>query len=108
MIFLDFGKGNGFANKPAKPLAQRIIPALDMRSLSRVLADASVSAAKHIFVRLPKVTDRLCAAISLRHVFLELFTNICATPANGIGHDFACASAQANPQPRFVGLLLHE
>ena len=63
MIFLDFGKGQRLAHKAAQLLAQRIIPTLDMRRLSRVFADASVVAAKHILVRLPEVAHRLYAAL---------------------------------------------
>ena len=87
---------------------QRIIPTLDMRRFSRVLANAFMIVVKYILVRLPKVAHRLCIAISLQYTFLELFTNICTASAHSIGHDFAYAyaSAQANPEPEFVGVLL--
>jgi hypothetical protein len=49
MIFLDIGKRKFFSCKSAKPLAQHIILALDMRRLSRVFFDASVIAAKKYF-----------------------------------------------------------
>ena len=108
MIFLGLGERKRFAHKPAQPLAQRVVPALDMRSLSRVLADASVTLAKHLRVSLPKVTHRLRMGICRWDVFLNFFTSLCAAPAYGIGHHLACAPTQTNPQPRLAGFLLHE
>ena len=99
MIFLDLGKGKRFAHKPAQPLAQRVVPALDMRRFSRVLANASVILAKHQLVRLPKVAHRQRLSVCWRYALLELFASVCAAPAHGIGHHFACAPTQTNPGP---------
>lgn len=85
MIFFFLERRKRFSHKPAQPLAQRIISALDMRGFARLLANVSVVAAKYIFVRFLKISDGLCMAIRQWDVFFEIFKNIDAAPTDGIG-----------------------
>ena len=108
MIFFGLGKRQGFANKSAHALAQRIIPALDVGRFPRLLADAAVILAKNRLVRLPKVAHCLRLGVCLWDALLELLASVCAAPAHGIGHDLERTPTQAYPYPRFVGFFLHK
>ena len=60
VIPIRLGKRKGFTNKAGHPLAQGVIPALNMSRLSGLFADhlmISPQAAKNGLIRLPKVTE---------------------------------------------------
>ena len=103
---LRLGKRQSFANEAGQALAQGIEPALDMVRFATVFADRLMTVCcENELVRIPEITERVAALVDQRNASPELQATGFAPVADKVGHNLACAAAQSDPNPPFVGFL---
>jgi len=87
---LGFGKGQSLADKACQALAQRVVPALDMRGLTGVFATSCMLFVRdHLLISLPKIRVAVPVLISRRDCVPQLAAGLLAPVADDKGHHLA-------------------
>ena len=100
------GKGEGHAHKTGEPLAQRVIPPLDVGGFSRLFSHGSMLLLwDHRRICRPEVGETMPLTIPLWNGLPQPLTRLFTPISQGIGHHLPRLAAQGNPNPGLVGFF---
>ena len=103
---LRFREGQRFSDKARQPLAQRIVPALDMCGLPGIFATRRMLFCRdHFLIRFPEIAVAMSAAVGRGHALPKLATGGGTSISNKVGDDLARRTAQGNPNPAFISFF---
>ena len=106
---LRFGKGQGLAHEASESLSQGVVPALNMRGLSRLFAAGRMLLVGQDFlISVPEVGKTMTAAKSFREALPESLTSGGTAITCDVGNDLSGLATQSNPDPVFIGFFLHK
>ncbi len=100
---LRLGKGQRHAHKTGQPLAQRIIPTLDMGGSPVSRAHGCMLLFRNNrSINFQKVGEAMAESILLRNRLPQPLACLVAPVPNGISHHLSCLAAQSYPNPAVV------
>lgn len=109
MISVQFGKGQGFADKAGQPLTQGIVPAFHMSCLATLLAHAAMCLlGEHFLVCFPEIAEGQTLLVLSGDLVPQAPAGLCAAVADDKGYQLSCAATDGRPQPAFARLLEHK
>jgi hypothetical protein len=101
------GERERFPDHPPDPLAQGVVPALHVRGLAGLLADAQVQRfGKDAGVGLPEAAEGAATAVNFGYPVPKLLAGRLAPVAVDIGHYLPRPAAQCRPRPHLVAPLM--
>jgi hypothetical protein len=87
-------------------LPQGVVPALDVRGLSTLLAHRRVLLRRdHLLIGFPKIRVTVSGSVSLWNLLPKRSTTFLAAVANHIGDDLTSQPTKGNPDPALVGFF---
>lgn len=103
MHCLRFGKRQTPTHEATEPLAQRVIPSLNVRRLPQVFTTGRVLIVRYdLVIGFQEIRVAMAGLISFRNRFPELATSLLTTVADDVSHNLARCTAQRKPDPAFV------
>ena len=104
-----FGKRERLANKPPDPLAQRIVPPLDMVGLPALFADRVMLLIRNdLLISVPEVRINRSPLVGRRDARPQQMARGLAAVADSRGDNLAGSSAEREPNPALVLLEADE
>ncbi len=109
MHLLRLGKRQALSDETRKPLTQGVVPPLDMRRLSALLAHRlMLFFGDDLLIRFPEVAVAAPAAISLWYPLPQLAATPLAPVSDEISDHLARLAAQCQPNPAFARFFQDE
>ena len=106
---VGLGKGQCFAHKASQALAQGVMPAFDVRSLSGFLANGAVRVSvKGHLISLPEIAAGTTGLVALGDEMAQSPATVGAAVADEAGDDLSSSTTEGNPDPALVALFVHK
>ena len=102
---VDFGKGQSAAHQPSQSLAQGVVEALDVTSLTLPFTGVMLFGWQDGLIGFPKVTVTQSGFVALGNALPQQPTSSDAARTQSISYDLPGAAAQSQPQPALVFTL---